>query len=109
MTVELLKPCPFCGCDPHMDFSFPNGVRAEECLIQCGNDECGCEMVLLGAGYASALKQWNTRKTKPIEKRTYTKAQIKAMDIKEYAECIDDIRLALDDGRILNDEGAVLS
>lgn len=56
--MEELKPCPFCGVAPMIQWEHP--LSGPELYIHCANDDC------LGASFQDAdpekaVRQWNTR------------------------------------------------
>ena len=58
-----LKPCPFCGCEPHF---YENDGWI---YIECGNVDCVTICETRGAETkGEAIKAWNTRVEEPAEK-----------------------------------------
>jgi len=57
--VDVLLPCPFCGCTDHEGSPWPATHFADEWVCNCGNPNCAVEVVADTA--AEAVAKWNRR------------------------------------------------
>ena len=58
MADVKLKPCPFCGKPPVIDYYAGTNRSKSPCTISC--NECGVDMTKMGS--AAVVRRWNTRK-----------------------------------------------
>lgn len=58
-----LKPCPFCGREPHASTDGKN-----YCFIECGNLDC--VNIFAEGDRDETIQRWNTRAEEPAEQKT---------------------------------------
>lgn len=66
-TMEILKPCPFCGEAEDLDYGYFTGTLKGCEYIQC--QQCGAEIrcIIEGGLLIMAEKLWNRRTYQPEE------------------------------------------
>lgn len=86
--MKLLKPCPFCGCDPTPRTRYHSMLREPTFQIQCAECYCGTSGRYQTIELAAAA--WNAR----VEHKSHkvmTPVEYSAMPIKGWHEVCRDV------------------
>ena len=94
MSESELKPCPWCGYIPTIEYWHGGGPRKR--MVHCVNQECDAMPAVSGPTAKKAIAAWNRRATVPDAGESNAKdARIAELDrqVKRAKEMRNDTRL----------------